>query len=324
MLRRKFIEALGSATIALPLTARAQPAGKMPTFGFLGTVATGWRPWTDAFVQRLQQLGWTESRTITIVYRWDEGRLERDAEVAAEFVRLKPDVIVTNDPGAEALKNATTSIPIVFALAPDPIGAGLVTNLARPGGNITGLSLQSTDLAGKRLELLHGVVPHFRKLAMMFNGGYPVSKLERDEVAAAARPLSVEIMPLEIHGAEDIAPAFASLTGQVDSLYVVGDALTFANRTQITKLALSAKLPGIFSDRLFSRAGGLMSYGPNFQDLFKRAAELVDKILRGAKPGDIPVEQPTKFELAVNLKTAEALGLTVPPTLLARAEDVIE
>jgi putative ABC transport system substrate-binding protein len=323
MRRREFVGLLaGSAAWSVPL--RAQQAGKSPTVGFLGTVEAGWRPWTEAFVQRLRELGWIEGSTIAIEYRWDEGHPERDAAAAAEFVRLKADVVLTNDPGAVALKRTTTVIPIVFALAPDPIGAGLVTNLARPGGNITGLSLQSIDLAGKRLGFLNGAAPHLQKLAMLFNAGYSASGLERDEVVAASRSLGLKVVPLEIRRAEDIAPAFASLSGQVDSLYVVGDALTFANRAQITKLALDARLPSIFSDRLFAHAGGLLSYGPNFPDMFRRAAELVDKILRGAKPSDIPVEQPTKFELAVNLATAKALGLDVSHNLLAIADDVIE
>jgi putative tryptophan/tyrosine transport system substrate-binding protein len=321
--RRDFITLLGGAT-AWPGAALAQQADKPPFIGFIGTVAAGWRPWTDAFVQRLRELGWTEGSTITIEYRWDEGHTERDAEAAAEFVRQKANVIVANDPGAIAAKQATTVIPIVFSLAPDPVGAGLISNLARPGGNVTGLSLQSTDLAGKRLQLLRDVAPRLQRLAMMFNGAYAVTKLEQDEVAAATGPLGLDLVPLEIRRAEDIAPAFATLNGQVDALYVVGDALTFANRAQIAALALDAKLAGIFSDRLFSNAGGLMSYGPNFPDLFRRAAELVDKILRGAKPGDIPVEQPTKFELVINLKTAKAIGLTIPPTLFVLADEMIE
>jgi ABC-type uncharacterized transport system substrate-binding protein len=328
MRRRDFIGVLGGAAAAWPLGARAQQAGKLLTIGFLGTVATGWRPWTEAFIERLRALGWIEGRTIAIEYWWDEGHVERDAEIAAEFVRLKVDVIVANDPGAIASKRATGVIPIVFALAPDPVGAGLVTNLARPGGNITGLSLQSTDLAGKRLELLREAVPGRNRLAIMLNVGYPVAVQETGEVQAAARTLGIEAAPLEIRRAEDIAPAFAALEAQgntqTGALYVVGDALSFTNRARITSLALSAGLPAIFSDRYFVEAGGLMSYGPNFPDLFRRTAELVDKVLRGAKPGDIPVEQPTKFELAVNLKTGKAIGLTIPESFLARANEVIE
>ena len=246
------------------------------------------------------------------------------AEIAAEFVRLKVDVIVTTATAVPTVKQATSVIPIVFALGTDPLGSGLVASLARPGGNVTGLSIQQSDIAGKRLELLREVVPGLRRLAIMGNVGYPKAVLEMGEVQAAARTLGLEVAPLEIRRAEDIAPAFEALKGSADALYVVGDALVHANRTRIITFALSARLPTIFNNRDYVEAGGLMSYGPNFSDLFRRAADLVDKILRGTKPGDIPVEQPTKFDLVINLTTAKALGLEVPPTLLARADEVIE
>jgi putative ABC transport system substrate-binding protein len=227
-----------------------------------------------------------------------------------------------------ALKKATAIIPIVFPIAVDPVGGGLVASLARPGGNVTGLSLQSPDLAGKRVELLREVVPWLSRFAILVDVGYPAAVLERSEVQAAARTLRLETVPLEIRRAEDIAPAFEALkaqrNAQADALYVVGNALTVANRTRINTLALGARLPTIFTSRNQAQAGGLMSYGPNIPDLFRRAANYVDKILRGAKPTDIPVEQPTKFDLVINLITAKALGLEVPPMLLARADEVIE
>jgi putative ABC transport system substrate-binding protein len=323
MRRREFIAFAGTTAVAWPLTVRAQP-GKLPTIGFLGADAAGWRPWTDAFVARLHQLGWIEDRTIAIEYRWSEGRPERVAEIAAEFVRLKVGVIVTNGSSVLAVKRTTPVIPIVFAVATDPVGGGLVASLAQPGGNVTGLSVQSADLAGKRLELLREVVPHLRRLAIMGNVGNREAMLEMGNVEAAARTLSLEIAPLEIRRAEDIAPVFEALKAPADALYVVQDGFVTANRTRIITLALSARLPTIFETREHVEAGALMSYGPSFSDLFRRAAEYVDKILNGTKPGDIPVEQPTKFESAINLTTAKALGITIPETMLARADEVIE
>jgi putative ABC transport system substrate-binding protein len=276
-------------------------------------------------VGRLRELGWIEGRTVAIEYRWGEGQSDRrDAEIAVEFVRLKVDVIVTGGAAVLTLKKATPVIPIVFPVALDPVGSGMVESLARPGGNVTGLSLQATDLAGKRLELLREVVPGLRRLAIMFDVGSAQSVLEMGEVQTAARALSLEIAPQQIHRAEDIAPALAALKIQADALYVVGDALTTANRMRIATLALSAGLPAIFYPRDFAQEGGLISYGPNFPALFRRAAEFVDKILRGTKPAEIPVEQPTKFDLVINLTTAKALGLTIPESFLLRADEVIE
>jgi putative ABC transport system substrate-binding protein len=323
MRRREFIAALGSAA-AWPLAARAQQAGRLPTIGFLGADAVGWRPWTDAFVQRLRELGWIEGRTVAIEYRWSEGDRERSAEVAAEFVQLKVDVIITNVIGAAAAKQATSVIPIVFALAHDPVGGGLVASVARPGGNVTGLSVQAAEVAGKRLELLREAVPRLRRLAVMANAGNPQAVLELGEVQSAARTLGLEVMPLEIRRAEDIAPAFEELKAEADALYVIQDALVNSNRTRIITFALGARLPTMFTSREYVQAGALMSYGPNFPAHFRRAAELVDRILRGAKPGDIPVEQPTKFDLVVNLTSAKAIGLTIPELFLVRADEVIE
>jgi ABC-type uncharacterized transport system substrate-binding protein len=322
--RREFITLLGGATSPWPLAARAQQPAKLPTVGFLGSNASAWSPWTAAFAQRLRDLGWIEGRTIAIEYRWSEGRPERNAEIAAEFVRLKVNVIVTNNFALPTLMQATEVIPIVFPLGTDPVGGGLVASLARPGGNITGLSMQSADLAGKRLELLREVLPQLRRLATIGNAGNPQAALEMGEVQTVARGLGIEVALLEIRRPGDITPAFEALKPQADALYVVGDALINANRTRIMTLSLSARLPTIFNARSFVQAGGLMSYGPNFSDQFRRTAELVDKILRGTKPGDIPVEQPSRFELVINLTTAKGLGLTIPDSLLLRADEVIE
>jgi putative tryptophan/tyrosine transport system substrate-binding protein len=322
--RREFITLLGGAAAAWPLAARAQQP-KLPTIGYLGTTtASAWSPWTAAFVQRLRDLGWTEGRTIAIEYRWAEARSEHFAEIAAEFVRLKVDVIVTGGNAAVAAKQATSVVPIVFVLAADPVGMGLVTSLARPRANVTGLSIQQADTASKRLELLREVLPSLRRLAIMANVDYPNGALEMGEIQAAAGTLGLEVVNFEIRRAEDIARAFETLKGRADALYVVGDALVTVYQIRIKTLALAARLPTMYSYREGVEAGGLMSYGPNFPDLFRRAGDYVDKILRGVKPADLPVEQPTKFDLVINLKTANALGLTVPPTLLARADEVIE
>ena len=316
---------LGGATAAWPLAARAQQPAKLPTLGFLGgTTPATWSLFVAAFVQRLRELGWIEGRTIAIEYRWAEGRGERFAEIAAEFVRLNVDVIVTVGGAVLAAKQATSLIPIVFAAAADPVGSGLVASLARPGGNVTGLSSQFTDLAGKRLELLREMVPSLRRLAIMANAGYPAAVLEMAEVQATTRTLGLDVVTLELRRAEDIAPAFEALKGRAEALYVCAESLVTTNRVRINTLALAARLPTMHSIREYVEAGGLMSYGPNFPDLWRRAGDLVDKILRGAKPADIPVEQPTKFDLIINLTTAKALGLDVPPTLLARADEVIE
>jgi putative ABC transport system substrate-binding protein len=323
MRRREFITLLGMAA-AWPLAARAQQLGKLPTIGFLGTTsAAAWSPWTAAFTQRLRELGWIEGRTIAIEYRWAEGRSERFAEIAAEFVRLKVDVILTGGSAAVAAKQATSVVPIVFVLG-EPVGTGLVATLARPGGNVTGLSNQQTDLPGKRLELLREVLPSLRQLAIMANVDYPEAVLEMRDVQAISKTLGLEVATVEIRRAEDISLAFEALKGRADALYVITDALVSTNRIRINTFALAARLPTMHGVREYVEAGGVMSYGADYSDLFRRAGDYVDKIFRGAKPADIPVEQPTKFDLVVNLITAEALGLTVPPSLLARADKVIE
>ena len=326
MKRREFITLLGGAA-AWPMAARAQQVSKLPIIGFLGAGSGSdsvWKDWTAAFVQRLRELGWVEGRTIVIEYRWGDGRAERYADFAAEFVRLQVDVIVTSGSAAVAVKRATSVIPIVFATANEPIGSGLVASLARPGGNATGMSMQQTDLAGKRLELLREIVPGLRRLGILINAGNPGAVLDRDQVRAAAGKLGLEVLTGEVQGAKEIAPTFEAFKGRAQALYVVGDALMSTNRIRINTLALAARLPSMYPNRAAVEAGGLISYGPNFPDMYRRAGDYVDKILRGGKPADIPVEQPTKFDLVINLTTAKALGLEIPPTLLARADEVIE
>jgi putative ABC transport system substrate-binding protein len=323
MRRREFITLLGGAA-AWPLMARAQQA-KLTTIGFLGASPSIESQRVAAFVQRLRELDWIDGRNLTIEYRWAEGRNERYAESATEFVRLKVDVIVTvATPPTLAAKQATAVIPIVFAAASDPVGTGLVASLARPGGNVTGLANQISDTGGKKLELLREAVPGLRRLAIMANVGNPASVLDMAEAQAGARTLGLEVTTSEIRRAEDIFPAFDALKGHADALYVCVDPLVNTHRIRVNTLALGARLPTMHGLREYVEAGGLMSYGPNLPDLLRRAADYVDKILRGAKPGDIPVEQPTKFDLIINLTTAKALNLEIPPTLLARADEVIE
>jgi putative tryptophan/tyrosine transport system substrate-binding protein len=324
MRRRDFIKVVAGSVAVWPLGVRAQQAGKQPIIGFLGSNELAWSSWTAAFVQRMRELGWIKDRPIAIEYRWSEARPERVAEVAAEFVRLKVDVIVSYGTAVPALREATSTIPIVFAIAIDPAGAGIVPSLARPGGNVTGLSIEQTEAAGKRLELLRAVLPHLHRLAVIANVANPQTKQEIGAVQTAARALGLELAPLAIRRAEDVATSFAALKGQADALHIAQDTLTNANRTQILTFALGARLPTIVSSSDFVKAGALMSYGPNYPALFRRAAEYVDKILRGAIPGEIPVEQPTKFDLVINLTTAKAIGLALPESVLLRADEVIE
>jgi len=322
--RREFITLLGGAA-AWPLEARAQQPIKLPTIGLLGaSTPSNWSEWTAAFVQRMQELGWIERRTITIEYRWAEGHRERFAEIASEFARLKVNVIVTVGSAVAAAKQATSTIPIVFAIAVDPVGTGIVASLAQPGGNATGISVQSAELAGKRLEILREVLPTLRRLAIIADVNYPGAVLEVASAQIAAGNLGVDTNVLEIRRAEDIVPAFGELGSGVQALYVCPDALVNANHARINTLALGARLPTMHPFRDFLGAGGLMSYGANNADMFRRAGDFVDKILKGAKPADLPVEQPTKFELVINLTTAKALGLTISESFLQRADQLIE
>ena len=325
MKRRAFIAALGGAA-AWPLVARAQQPKRLPTIGFLGAgTASAGSQWAAAFVQRLRELNWIEDRTVAIEFRWTDGHNERTTEIAGEFVKLKVDVIVTYaNTVADATKRTATTIPIVFAAAGDPVGTGLVASLARPGGNVTGLSLQQPEIASKRLQILRDLFPNLHTLAILANSGSPNAVLEMGEADAAARRLGLAVVRSEVRKTEDFAPAFDALKGRAEALYVCSDPLLTTNRLGINTLALGVRLPTMHGFREFVEAGGLISYGPNFPDLFRRAAEYVDKILRGAKPAELPVEQPTKFDLVINLKTAKALGLTIPEPFLLAADEVIE
>ena len=324
MRRRQFITLLGGAA-AWPVAARAQQA-PMPVIGYIDAgSSTGSAHFVAAFREGLSKAGYFEGRNVTVEYRWADGRDERYAEFAAELVRLKVDVIfTTGTPAVMAAKRATTLIPIVFAGVANPVGSGLVASLARPGGNLTGVSSQTAEVASKRLELLREVVPSLRRLAVLVNSGNPGVMQELEEIQAAARALGLAVVPLEIRRAGDIPTAFETIAGRADALSIPVDGLMISQRVHINTSALVARLPTMHGIRAQLEGGGLMSYGANTSDLFRRAGDFVDKILRGAKPADIPVEQPTKFDFVLNLITAKALRLTVPPMLLARADEVIE
>jgi putative tryptophan/tyrosine transport system substrate-binding protein len=295
------------------------------TIGFLGASSpAAWSQWAAAFEKRLSELGWITGRTITIEYRWAEGRDDLFARFAAEFVGRKVDVIVTAGSAVPAIKQVTSVIPVVFAISGDPLGTGLVTSLSRPGGNVTGLSDQNSDTAGKRVALLREIAPDLRALAILANVSYAGALTDLREVQGAARTLGLETTVLGIRQAEEILPSLEALSGRAGALYVATDPIINANRSRINAWAQSARLATMSGYREFTEAGGMISYGTSYSDLFRRAAELVDKILHGTKPGDIPVEQPTKFELVINLKTANALHLTIPETLLATADQVIQ
>ncbi|MCK1275010.1 ABC transporter substrate-binding protein [Bradyrhizobium sp. 61] len=315
MRRREFITLVGVAAFMGPSPARAEQARKLPIIGFLGPAWSA-----QDFEDRLRELGWIAGRTVAIEYRSAEGHTERSNEIATEFVRLKVNVIVTvGGSPTLAVKRATSLIPIV-SISGDPVGSDLVASLARPDGNATGLALNPISLAGKRLELLREVVPGFRRLSVMVNANSPGFKNRMDEVQAAASALGLEATILEIRRAEDVASAFEALRERADALYAVGVPLTFAIATR----ALTARIPTMFEYREFVDAGGLMSYGVDATHLWRLAATFVDRILRGAKPADLPVQQPTKFDLVINLKTARALGLKVPESFLLRADEVVE
>jgi putative ABC transport system substrate-binding protein len=323
MRRRDFITLIGSAAAAWPLAARAQSSGKVWRIGVLETTSMSVNAANfDAFRQGLRELGYVEGRNIIIEYRSADGRAERFPDLAADLLSLNVDVIVgRGTPAALAARKATTTTPIVMAAMGEPLM--LVSSLAHPGGNLTGLSGFTYDLEGKRAELLKELVPNAVRIAALYNMGNPVSPPEWDEVQAAARKLGIEVELLDIRKREDIAPAFdrARTTG---AALLEMDALTQENRALIAKLAADHRLPVLYNGREFIDAGGLISYGPSYPDLYRRAARYVDKIFHGAMPSDLPVEQPTRLELIINLKAAKAIGLTVPPLLLARADEVIE
>jgi putative ABC transport system substrate-binding protein len=328
MRRRKFMSLLGGAAATWPLAARAQPSGKLRTIGFLGagaSSASAEGPRLTGFVQRLRELGWIDGRNLTIEFRWAEGHTARHVDIAGEFVRLKVDVIMTYSASAVlAAKQATSTIPIVFAGGYDPVGMGLVASLAHPGGNVTGISNQSADIAGKRLELLRETIPALSHVGLLANVKAPNALLEIAEVRSAAQALGIGLVELQIQRAEEITPAIKALDGRAQALYVVLDPVVNNHRVRIIILALGARLPTLVPFREYVEVGGLMCYAPNQSELFRRSAEIIDKVLRGTKPADIPVEQPTKFDLIINLTTAKAIGLSIPDSFLLRADEVIE
>ena len=323
MRRRDFITLVGGAA-AWPLAARAQQPA-MPVIGFLGaSTRSSWAAWTAAFVQGLHELGWIEGHTVKIEYRWAEGQTEKYAEIATEFARLKVNVILTVGTAVLAAQQAAPNIPIVFAASIEPVASGMVASLAHPGGNATGFSVQSVDLAGKRVEILRELLPDLRQLTVIADAGYSGSVLETEEVQSSARKLGIAVDVPAIRRAQDIGHAFEVLKSETQALYVCAGALINANHGRINTLALGARLPTMHAMRDFVGAGGLLSYGPNQTDLFRRSAKYVDNILKGAKPADLPVEQPTKFELVIDMTTAKALRLKVSESFLLRADEVIE
>ena len=324
MRRRKFIAGIGAAAV-WPLTVRAQ-SGRLPLIGFLGAhSASSQREWTALFVKRLGELGWIEGRSVTIEYRWSEGHFERAPSLVGELLRQQADVVVTHaTPNVLAAMQATSDIPIVFAVAGDPVGNHLVASLSRPGGNVTGLSIQSPDLAGKRVELMREMVPDLASVGLLIDAANISTSLELHQLEIACRTLGLQLDTIKIQKAEDLVAAIDTLRGRTQFLYVPLDPLFNLHLERLNAAAIAARLPTIYSTRDGIGTGGLVSYGPNLADNFRRAAEFVDKILRGAKPAEIPVEQPAKFDLFLNLKTARALGLEVSPSLLARADEVIE
>jgi len=326
MRRREFIGlAFGSTAFVWPRRTLAQQSGKLPIIGFIGGATPAmWAPWTGAFVDRLKSLGWIDGQTVKLEFRWAEGRPELHTQFAQELAKLNPNVMFASGNELAAITKITSTIPTVF-LSNDALGGGVVKSLARSGGNITGITLQTLDIANKRFELLRETVPSMRRLGVMANANLVPTMLEMNTVQELARKFTIDPIPFEIRRTEDIEPAFARLKGeQADALYVVIDALLNANRLLIVRSAEAAKVPAIYGTRDWVQSGGLMSYGPNFPSLFARLAEMTDSILRGTKPENIPIEQPTRFELVVNLKTSNAIGLAIPEAFLVRADEVIE
>jgi len=326
--RRAFISGITLSLLAAPLAAEAQPAGKVPRIGFLSTTSSSDRPaLVDAFRQRLRELGWVEGQNVVIDYRYAEDRVDRLRDLAAELVRLKVDVIVSlGTQGVTAAKNATETIPIVMIAVRDPVGIGLIASLPRPGGNVTGVSgYAGLEIVARQLELLKETVPKIRRVAILSNPTNAYHQLAIREANVAARSLGVQLQVLEARGLNEFDGAFAAMAKErVGALLVLSDTLFSSHRTRLADLAARSRLPAAYGVRESVEAGGLMSYGPSFLDLHRRSATYVDKILKGAKPADLPVEQPTEFELVINLKTAKALGLAIPPSLLQRADQVIE
>ena len=328
MERRTFLAGTGAVLLAAPLAAWAQQAGKVYRIGYLGisppsgTAAPLW----DAFLQGLRDHGYVEGQNLVIERRWSEGKAERFPDLAAELVRLNVELIVApSTPNALAAKQATSTIPIVTVLVGDPVATGLISSLARPGGNVTGLTAQATDWSAKRLQLIKEAVPSATRVGILWNPTNPAHPPAFKQVERAAATLQVQIQSLEVRTAGDLDVAFSTVTrDRPAALMVSDDQVTFVNRRRIVDFAMGARLPAIYWARSYVDEGGLMAYSANLGDLFRRSAAYIDKILKGAKPADLPVEQPTKFELVINLKTAKALGLTIPPSLLGRADEVIQ
>jgi putative tryptophan/tyrosine transport system substrate-binding protein len=325
MRRREFILLIGSTAVAWPLAARAQQAPKIHTIGWLSPAVPVFMVGT-AFSNALRELGWIEGQNIAIERRYAENRLERLPGLAAELVRLNVEVIVAAGTlGPLAAKRATSTIPIVMTAAGDPLGSGLIASLAHPGGNVTGMSLMAPDIAGKRLELLKEILPRLVRVAVLWNAASPYPAIVFKETQTAARRFGIEVQSLEVRSPDDFNGAFEKAREhRPDALIEVEDLLTNSLHKRIVEFAAAEQLPSLHGTREEVEAGGLISYGASLSDLFRHAAGYVDKILKGAKPADLPVQQPTKFELVINLKTAKALGITIPPSLLATADEVIE
>jgi putative ABC transport system substrate-binding protein len=327
MRRRTFMTGVIGAVLAAPLAAEAQPAGKVARIGFLfGSSPSAAHGLVNAFQQGLREVGYVEGQNITIEYRWAEGRFERFADFAAEFVRLKCDIIMAGSAHAAiAAKHATATTPIIVVGVGEVVETGLVTSLARPGGNITGSTLMFAELSTKRLELLKQVVPRIAVVAVLWNAGTPAKAIDWRETQVAARVLGMTLQSREVSDPNGFDRAFTAMTRErPDALIVLGDPLMFLERERIAEFAARRRLPAMYDHRAYAEAGGLIAYGSDLREWYRRAALYVDKILKGERPGDLPIEQPTKFELVINLKTAKALGLTIPPSLLLRADQVIE
>jgi putative ABC transport system substrate-binding protein len=322
--RRMFL-AGAAAVLATPLAAEAQQAGKVPVIGYL-IERSGPTAFDEAFRLGLRELGYSEGRNVVVEYRWADGKAERLPALAAELVRLKVDVIVTSGtPGGLAAKNATSTIPIVLASGGDFVADGLVASFSRPGANITGLSVFARELSGKRLEILKEAIPGMTRVAAAFNTLNPGTRSLFKETEAAATKLGLKVLPLDIHFPDGVERAFAEAVRlRASAVVIISDGATIVHRAQLGSAALQHHLPTIFANRMYLEGGGLMSYGPDIIEVWRHAATYVDRILKGANPTDMPIEQPTKFELVISLKTAKALGLTIPPSLLLRADQVIE
>jgi len=324
--RRTFLAAaVTGGLLAKSAAARAQQAGRVHRIGFL-SLQSGLTSTTEAFHQGLRELGYVEGRNLIIEYRWAARKEERLPELAAELVQLKVEVIVTAAaPTIEAARRATSTIPIVMAAVADPVGSGLVASLARPGGNVTGLTALSTDLAGKRLQLVGELVPKATRVGVLAHHGSSATRLFLEEMRVAAQQMKVQLVIQEVNEAGDLPGAFAAMQRErAQALIVQVTPFSADNAKRVLELGAQHRLPAMYDVRSFVEAGGLVSYGPSLSEMFRRAAFYVDRILKGAKPADLPIEQPTKFELVINLKTAKALGLTIPRSLLGRADEVIE